>query len=103
MNKYTIRDPRCGNWPCHNSELMVLVANAVLEKDKVKIEFPSGSKWPDTGILPVIVQGVKVWVNPIPAVKPPRKSSKHRAMCECPGCGQEMSVGRLHQHKCEKV
>jgi hypothetical protein len=30
------------------------------------------------------------------------KSSSHRVRCACPGCGAELSAGRLFQHVCAK-
>lgn len=56
------------------------------------------AKWPQAGIEPRFLHGVKVWVNPL---NPNRKSAReHRVMCECPKCGKQMSLGRLHQHVC---
>jgi hypothetical protein len=64
-----------------------------------------GQYWPDAGMSPRMVDGIKVWVTPR-AEKANRalgikKSSTHRVMCECPGCGLAMSAGRLFQHKCD--
>lgn len=67
------------------------------------------AKLPREGMAPRVIQGVKVWVEP---AKPQRtverwgklymmKSSAHRVMAECPHCGQHLSAGRLHQHKCK--
>jgi hypothetical protein len=58
-----------------------------------------GRYWPDAGVPVAVVQGVKVWVKPIYRT-PGKKSSKHRAMCECPKCHKVLSAGRLHQHVC---
>lgn len=101
MNRNTIRSTRHEGWPAHNTDMMLLVATAHLASG-VHVKFQGGSKWPDDGLPPTTVQGVKVWVKPIVRV-PGRKSSKHRVMCECPECGQVLSVGRLHQHVCKKV
>lgn len=54
---------------------------------------------------------IRVWVAPhvpkfgkrwngsdwVPAVV---KTSVHRVRCACPGCGVELSAGRLFQHRC---
>ena len=61
-------------------------------------------KWPDEGLAPVMVDGIKVWVTPAnpkmdKAAGVP-KSSAHRVMCECPGCARIVPAGRLAQHKC---
>lgn len=61
-------------------------------------------KWPDSGLAPFMVDGIKVWVNPanpkMDRAAGVPKSSTHRVMCECPGCGRVVSAGRLAQHKC---
>lgn len=61
-----------------------------------------GNYWPDEGMSPRMVDGIKVWVTPRApkAGAGVRKSSTHRVLCECPGCGDVMSAGRLFQHKC---
>jgi hypothetical protein len=70
-----------------------------------------GSKWPDEGVAPRPVKAVEVvkskditrplwivaWVTP-KADKTSR--AQHRAMCTCPGCHKDFSVGRLEQHDC---
>lgn len=51
---------------------------------------------------------IRVWVAPfVPKFRkrmdgtPVRvKSSTHRVRCACPGCGAELSAGRLFQHVC---
>jgi hypothetical protein len=62
----------------------------------------AGTHWPDAGLPARVVQGIKVWVAP-KVVRPGRKSSKHRVMCACPGCGRVFSVGRLAQHVCKEA
>lgn len=66
---------------------------------------PRVDHWPATGLPARDVQGVRVWVNPKPVKVGrdgrPRKSSAHRVRCACPGCGRELSAGRLSQHLCE--
>jgi hypothetical protein len=76
-----------------------------------------GDHWPTEGMQPRTVEGmrfpddaregalpidIRIWINPsVDTGK--RKSSAHRAKCECPGCGRVFSVGRLAQHKCKKA
>ena len=50
---------------------------------------------------------IKTWIVPLTGA-PERgasgrllKRSAHRVRCECPGCGTELSAGRLFQHRCE--
>lgn len=62
----------------------------------------TNGKYPAEGLPPRIVQGVKVWVEPLPPAQPgQKKRSTHRVKCECPKCGHVMSAGRMHQHKCD--
>lgn len=57
--------------------------------------------YPAVGLPPREVQGIRVWVNPLPPRGPgERKRSTHRVRCLCPGCGRELSAGRLFQHDC---
>lgn len=64
-----------------------------------------GSHLPVAGLEPRIIQGVVVWVDPVPEPERKRtwrdKSSTHRTRCQCPDCGQQLSVGRLKQHECK--
>ena len=62
----------------------------------------SKAKLPDAGMEPREIQGLLVWVTPRYPRPRVGKSSKHRVRCRCPECGQELSVGRLGQHKCTK-
>lgn len=73
------------NWNAHTHELR--------KKMGVKTH-----DWPPEGMGAQMVDGIKVWV--LPKAESLTKSSTHRAMCQCPGCGDIMSAGRLHQHKC---
>lgn len=63
-------------------------------------------RWPDEGMAPRMIDGVKVWVTP--RAEPANralgvsKSSTHRVICECPGCGHHVSAGRLAQHNCDR-
>lgn len=51
---------------------------------------------------------IRIWVAPfVPKFRPGWngapvrvKSSTHRVRCKCPGCGCELSAGRLFQHVC---
>lgn len=60
------------------------------------------AKLPLDGMPARYIDGVKVWVNPHMPHASGRKSSVHRVRCMCPDCGQELSLGRLHQHVCDK-
>lgn len=97
MNKYTILSVKYAfhRRPMHCSEMLETLG-------------VTSGRLPLEGMTPRMVQGVNVWVLPfMPKFRkgydgnPVRvKSSTHRVMCSCPGCGTAMSVGRLHQHKC---
>jgi hypothetical protein len=54
------------------------------------------SNLPREGVLPIVVRGVRLWIEPARGFDVRR----HRVRAECPACGQEMSAGRLHQHVC---
>lgn len=64
------------------------------------------SKWPDEGMPKREIQGLVCWVEPkAPRVTTMRwgrevtvKSSKHRAFCICPVCGETIPLGRIRQH-----
>lgn len=62
-----------------------------------------GDHWPDAGVPPLFVQGIRVWVEPIRRREDGRKSSKHRVKFLCPNCTKTFSVGRMHQHECDIV
>jgi hypothetical protein len=93
MKRFT--SPRYEGRHAHSPDMQILLARA---HDNVALV--KGNKWPELGLPPVVVQGIKVWVNPMVRV-PGRKSSKHRVMCECPDCGAVLSAGRLFQHVCK--
>jgi hypothetical protein len=80
-----IRSPRYPQFQAHSSDMHVLLGVRRL---------------PDEGMPERLISGVRVYVKPIVRVKG-RKSSKHRVMAICK-CGQHLSVGRIHQHKCEE-
>ena len=59
-----------------------------------------------TSVLPIegmperLIQGVRVYVKPLPEGKPgQRQSLRVTAICDC---GKHVPVGRMHQHKCKK-
>lgn len=95
--------PRLDGYHVQTHELMV----------KLGVE---GAKWPAAGLEPRMVDGVekltrsdsgkpvqiKVWVKPFTPNPTRGHSARHRAMCECPGCGFITSVGRLHVHVCKE-
>ena len=61
----------------------------------------AGSHLPAEGMPSREIQGIRVWVEPKGSPNG-RKSSTHRVKAECPVCAQVLSVGRLHQHVCDK-
>lgn len=60
------------------------------------------SRLPVDGAAPRIVDGNKVWINPLPLGPVRWKRSTHRVMVECHNCGRQFSAGRLHQHVCKE-
>jgi hypothetical protein len=73
------------------------------------LHLKAGGHLPIEGMEPRIIQGIKIWVKPVPLIAIfqkhagyGKKSSKHRVMAECPQCKREMSAGRLHQHVCKE-
>jgi hypothetical protein len=75
---------------------------------------PRGGRLPVEGMPERLIQGVRVYVKPLIGERPVRgnplfgqrlrrgKRNGHRVIAIC-GCGQHVSAGRLHQHKCEKL
>jgi len=51
---------------------------------------------PPEGLDPRMVDGFKVWVEPLARSREAGKF--HRAMLECPHCGRTIPIGRFHQH-----
>lgn len=79
------RDPA---WPVHSTEMLVLLG-------------VTGGRLPIAGLPIRLVQGIEVWVEPLPPAAPgQRKRSTHRVLCRCPSCGFVLSAGRLNQHIC---
>lgn len=66
----------------------------------------TGQYWPDAGMAPRMIDGIKVWVTPraekANKALGVKKSSTHRVLCECPTCGHVLSAGRLFQHSCTR-
>ncbi len=57
------------------------------------------AKLPAEGMPERGIQGVRVYVKPLPEGKPGQRQSL-RVMAICT-CGQHVPVGRLHQHICK--
>lgn len=66
------------------------------------------SRWPDQGCPARYIQGILVHVLPkdhasryheSPTLGTVRRST-HRCIALCPGCGAQVSVGRLARHRC---
>ena len=95
--------PRTGavRWPAQSGQILE------------HLGFKPGSHLPDQGMpMRTFVAldrtadafvSLQVWVTPVRDRSPgPGKSSAHRVMCCCPGCGRAISVGRLSQHVCKE-
>lgn len=75
---------------------------------KVLLGVDPDKKWPVEGIGMRVVNGWKVWVDPLVGEVKRNgwrsfRRGTHRAKAECPTCGQQMSAGRVHQHVCKGV
>jgi hypothetical protein len=81
-----------------------LYPNQNAQSHHVKRMLGVGEKWnlPKEGMPPRLIQGIKVWVTPLPEMPAGRrtKRSAHRVLAECPDCKRTVSVGRLRQHVC---
>lgn len=58
-------------------------------------------KLPPEGMPERVIDGVRVYVKPLPIGIPPRGrrfALRVMAICEC---GKHLAVGRMHQHKCK--
>jgi hypothetical protein len=88
-----VRDQR--GWNAQNPEMLRLLG------------LPAKAKLPEAGMAPRYIQGIKVWINPIPEGPPcPRRLNPgtvrpHRIMAQCPLCAKAVSAGRLFQHVCK--
>ena len=62
-------------------------------------------KIPAQGMPARYVQGILVWVDPLPErpIGRRRRRATHRVRALCPDCGQTLSAGRMHQHKCPEA
>jgi hypothetical protein len=88
FNTYEFEHPTYPGRPVHSSTMLTLLGVT--------------GKLPPEGMAARDVQGVRVWVRPLPDAAPgQRKRSAHRVRCACPGCGLKLSAGRLFQHWCE--
>jgi hypothetical protein len=96
MKQYYFNSPRFRSY-ADSSDMFTLLGYA------------GETHWPSEGVPAQIVQGIKVWVEPaVPKFRKRYdgqmvqvKSSTHRVMAQCPGCGTVVSAGRLIQHKCK--
>jgi hypothetical protein len=67
--------------------------------DVYKLLGLSNDRLPVEGMPERIINGVRVYVRPLPAGEPgQRQSLRVMAICDC---GRHVAVGRLHQHKCK--
>ena len=57
------------------------------------------SKLPAEGMPIRLIDGVRVYVKPLPEGKP-RERQSLRVTAICDDCGQHIAVGRMHQHRC---
>jgi hypothetical protein len=55
---------------------------------------------PAEGMPERTIQGVRVYVKPLPPKTGTRRNFGLRVTAICP-CGRHVPVGRLHQHKCK--
>lgn len=62
-----------------------------------------GTKLPAAGLPAIDVQGVSVWVDPLPEARAPgqRRRFALRVQSKCPQCGWVGAFGRFHQHSCK--
>jgi hypothetical protein len=87
-----LRSPAFPQWNAHSPQVRELLGLA-----------PT-AKLPPEGMSPRVIQGIVVWVNPLPprGAHPRFKRSTHRVMAQCPACSKVLSAGRLHQHVCRE-
>ena len=65
-----------------------------------------GQKLPPEGMPERLIQGIPVWVLPLPEVKVKRYVRQQRRFAlrvraRCPQCGKETALSRLIQHTCK--
>ena len=59
-------------------------------------------KLPVEGMAPRLIQGILVWVNPLPeATKSGWRRFSLRVRARCPQCEKEFAASRLIQHTCK--
>lgn len=64
-------------------------------------EFLGVKALPIEGMPERLIQGVRVYVKPLPPSESMRRNFQGlRVMAIC-DCGQHVPVGRMHQHKCK--
>jgi len=92
------------NRPLHQMVTKILLDEAV------KLGY-SGTKLPAAGLPAMDIQGVRVWVDPLPDVqiKKDRYGQTRqfrpftlRVQSQCPHCGWRGAFGRFHQHTCKE-
>ena len=89
------------NRPLHQMVTKILLDEAV------KLGY-SGTKLPAAGLPPMDIQGVQVWVTPLPEAKYSERTGRmHRSFVlrvqsQCPQCGWRGAFGRFHQHTCKE-
>jgi hypothetical protein len=95
---------KMAGWPMHQQVTKVLLAEAV------KLGYRC-TKLPDAGLPPMDIQGVRVWVDPIPEKVMVGRTGeswtnkmvrpfKLRVQSICPQCQWVGAFGRFHQHTC---
>lgn len=104
--RYRFTNPFSPGWPLHSHRMLQLLEVRTLPREGMPARMLPGLNV--TTKAPV---EIRVWVAPhVPKfgkrwngsdwVPAPVKTSVHRVRCACPGCGVELSAGRLFQHIC---
>lgn len=62
-------------------------------------EYLGVKRLPDAGMPERLIDGVRVYVKPLPVGKAGQRQSL-RVTAICDDCGQHVPVGRMHQHLC---
>jgi hypothetical protein len=92
--------PPAGRRVVHSSAMLQMLGVSELPKLGLPLTF-----LPGTNSLGQPVQ-ISVWVAPLVGDAPvnaygrKQRRCAHRVRCKCPGCGTELSAGRLFQHEC---
>lgn len=86
-------NPHRAGWNVHSADMRELLG---LDRK---------AKLPAEGMPQREINGIQTWVNPLVSEATRRDlgwpTRMHRVRCHCSDCGQEMSAGRLFQHKCK--